>query len=387
MKIETVQKYPKLKSIAGNKILCLPDLDMVVAVDFSLRNLGFYSISTGKEVHVHRLAKYSTISGFHRQGRWLFLDYNDAGAASSLTVSGAFDLESMVFLHWHEVLGNAIQKKYYSGSTERFAYFKSTWDENSTWFAFRLSDGELVVGPAELQYADYVRCFAPGFVYTSIKEQEHWRDRAYEMDSNGFPTKIRIWEDTKARAMVAVWDGHSFLASSKNKQCRVECLTSRFASRYTIEFPDRDDSIEAGASEGALTLSKDDGGLGAFHRTLEDDANLPTWNRRQQVIGVEMETGKTLWDRTIVMTRSDPTFLADKKIIVHDKEGIDAVDLETGDLQRISFPQVRCLSGCGAYLGGTDNQSRSGCAPVPANPYFFWQTEVGKPMMLGRIVE
>ena len=356
---------------------------MIVAVDFNLRNLSFYSISTGKEVHVHKLARHSTISKFHRQGRWLFIDYTDAGSDPSFSGPAAFDLQSLVFHDWQQLFGRQLEGKCFKGSSRHCAFFQDRWKENTTWYACRLDDGVVVEGTAEMQYPYFVMQYTPGFVHTVRHTGDSWITLVYRIDSNGLPTKDLLWEATSAGGIIATREGFSLWANAQGKETWVKCHNDVFETCYSLQFPSHAAAMEVGSHPGALVAPC---GKGVIFRFLDRSAGMSTEIRRQQLLGLDLRTGASLWEREIASRSSNAAFLVENKILVHDSEGIDVIDVEKGELQRFSLPQVRCLSGSGAYLGGT-NDARSGFAPIPHNPYFLWQTEPGKPMILGRISE
>jgi hypothetical protein len=381
MKIEVSQKFPNLKSVFWPQVLCCPELDRVVALHINLRHVVVCSFTTGKILHVERFKSTSVVGHFHREGKWLFVEYN-----------------------WGMVIFDLVNCH---GTSRSFAYFVNRPSGNPGWHAFDLASGRLLAQRPDFLSGQNVWRFGPSLVRVTkrlppegVEGESNTGEvaktglgtiqvRFHRLDESGIPTNTIIPENPSMRsAVLREYQNRIFVERQSGAvNHRIECLDASFEPVYSKELPLHDENGNK-LRLALMVEAMEPPQICVAYR----ERSVPNPDVRRDSIrflkltAFRVDDGFTLWESDIKHEGSNRAFLADGRVLVSDPQGFDVIDLRTGERGRVDVPHVRCAAGNGGYLGFY-NQAFGGVGTVPRNPYFFWQPAEKAPLVTGRIVE
>ena len=383
MKIEPIRKFPKIKSVFPGSLLCCPDLDRMLTLDYDFRKLTVCSMSTGKELGVQRLPRYHSFRSIRRVGKWLFVECDGGG-----TSYGLYDLEKLLYHELEGAFGK--ENKFISfagGAGSSILFHNSVLDEISKSYILRLPagdyDGSL---PTPLPFA-CVWTAGWTFWFGAMEKTTESFYGTFRLDENGVPTGEKLGELEAHQALLAIWEDRLLFSKvSEDGVATIECRNSTLATVYRFQLPPpAETSSPKDWPRAVLVRGKECERLLIWRQVFYREIHRVGKLRRRHLTGIDRDTGEVLWTREIESLDFRDPFPLDGHYLLPDPEGFTLIDVDTGELRRIHLPNHMAFSGNGYYLGESGYVHGGAVAPEEV-PYLFWQTEPDKPVMMGRLV-
>lgn len=403
IEIDVVQTFPNAKG-AIEDVICCANLDLVVVISASYKDLHAYSISTGKRIFAHKFPRYNLIEEHYHEGRWMFLRVYRANADCRQTV--VFDLQELIIYDWIDTLPERARARF-RGCCRDFAFFQDT-SLPSSWFAFRLSDGQIVDPPSSvLRLMPMVWPYGEYFgAYTSSPDKVP-TFQIYQPDSHGMLTSEVVGEFICSGIIKARWDqrwlvksaGEPTNASVNSLESLggmapdLQCLNFGGNVCYELHFPEPSLEEFGGrrpSSSASVVFVRCGVGnrLVAYrHWSLQSEGSMA--KAFLQWAAFDRDSGEIMWTREFFAEGSLRLywpFVVGDCVLAFDPDGIDVTDVGTGVTSRLPLPNAGCYAGNGYYLSERRESYFGLSEPTSHMPYFFWK-EFGKPLVMSRLIK